>query len=494
MSDNPHDDGDQFHAIDDLIDSIVSEPTKPSLESAGRSTEPLIDASNDVDIVMRGNLPLAGFIWPPQYVKRLALEGGTSALVEMDEGTCKLMVFFSDPEDPALHTLPPVLATIDEAVDWLAANVRHLVVVPGHTESIDSYIGLEEHLILFTGADDPAVVAAYKLLARAVDSSKEVECRKPRTRLVFFGAQLDKARSAADRIERTAKRFMGAKVRWNDFCLQRVSDLHPFAGHDVPVPGGFGTRELVEQFRAARKEFIDGMNSGRADRWNDEQTSTADGHLEAPAPIEPTPPESAPRYPAVTEVDIDISKPEHPAATIEPDDRDERELEQIFVEDERIRAEEAKGLSDSEDAFHAPPEPTDHEPRPEPKAAAPAAPGVLLRLFPELRPVPVPLSIDPRIEAAVDAAGRLHLLASEEQLRLLRIAESSVRRNEPLIARAIETPAFDSGGLQLDVVVRDAAGNSDLHGSGLNLYLLLPAPIGGRHVMPLNNEHTARGL
>ena len=499
MNDTPYDDSDQGDAIDELIDAVVTGSTQPALQTTDVPLENGTDARNDVDIVIRGNMPVGGFIWPPQYVKRLALAGGTSGLIEMDEGTCHLMLFFPDEDDDARLTLPPVFATIDEAIDWLASNVRHLVVIPGPEESITSYIGLEEDLLLFSGTDDPAVVAAYKMLAHTIDCAKEVECRTPRTSLVFFGSELDKARNAADRIERTASRFMDAKVRWDEYSLQRISGLRPFEDHSIPIPGGFSTRELIEQFREARGEVIEGLTSGRADRWHasrEAPDATVDEPVDEPAVLGSTE-ASEPRYPTHDSLDIDISaeapREEDAPALESAGDALEQELDEVFEHDERVRAEEARALAETEppEVPAAPPGPSNHEPIDPPAPIRPIE-GSLLALFPGLRPAPVPLSIDARVEVGLDEAGRVHLIAREAQLRELRTAETWVRRNEQLITRAMSIPGFSSNGLRLDLLVDDAAACSDLHGSGLILHLLLPEGATPR-VVPLNNERTAGG-
>ncbi|MEC8560701.1 MAG: hypothetical protein VXY94_11560, partial [Planctomycetota bacterium] len=107
--------------------------------------------------------------------------------------------------------------------------------------------------------------------------------------------------------------------------------------------------------------------------------------------------------------------------------------------------------------------------------------------------VDLPCPVSPGIGLALDDQRRLHLVADEASLRDLRAAEAWAVRNRSQLAAVFADglAPFEDHGLRLDLVVRDAAAASDLHGTGLLLHLLVDAPGSGPSTIPLNNERTA---
>ena len=117
----------------------------------------------------------------------------------------------------------------------------------------------------------------------------------------------------------------------------------------------------------------------------------------------------------------------------------------------------------------------------------------LLAYFPHLRPLDFECPVGTGIWLAYDQRNnRLHLITTDGQLRSVGVARSWAIRNESLLRAVLPgLNTFAEDGLQVDLVVKDAAAASDLHGTGVRLYLLLAEESGGSKVVPLNTDETA---
>ena len=120
---------------------------------------------------------------------------------------------------------------------------------------------------------------------------------------------------------------------------------------------------------------------------------------------------------------------------------------------------------------------------------------VYAALISGLTPINLPCLTDASIELALDDQRRLHLIVDEHSLRGLRAAEAWATRNRPLLAAVLEREGglapFENRGIRFDLVVEDAAGASDLHGTGLFLHLLVETTESELFTIPLNHEKTA---
>jgi len=350
-----------------------------------------------------------------------------------------------------------------------------------------------------------------------------MKAKKLRASLVFFGSPIADSHEASKRIEKTARRFMGVNVSWNDYSLQRV-DAFQEQAREIPVEEGFGLTDFVTGFRRARSEVIERM--GR-DRFNDDAFDSRE-RLELEMPSEPSPPtpevlddeEKAALEAACdavfdgSDADLVVGPITAVEPTVIPPPADVLDLE---VDEDGLITEPSKttdaetpfepSLPSEEDldeatleAFEAvfdapPPEP----PTPEAPAVAagieekpasptvPASPsGSLLGHLHELRPVELSLPIDPRIECGLDRQDHLHLIAGESDLRLLQNTLGEIRQWESVIVAALKCAPFAEGGLHLDLILHDAAANSDLHGKGINLHLLIDPETDNPRLIPLN--------
>ncbi len=450
--------------LHELLDAWVPAPT--STDSVpDDSSQPIVARPLDIAIALRGNLPMAAFAWPAQYVKKLAPEGG-SALVSFVDGVLKVMYFQGSDESDSAHMQPEnsintdLLSdqadSIDGIIEFLANNVRNLVIIPDYRESYSSIIAHELPLLLFSGADQAAVEAAYLLLTRPVDSAKARDLSMPRVELVFFGSPAHEAEIAAGNIIDTARACMDIDVAWHGFALRRMDPHEHYEDVDLHVGSSYGVAEFIDAFKRHREV-------------SEKCTPTSE-------PVKRTEQSSGPDT-SGRERFADKRYPEHDPVTVRV-----TKAEQVSLQMPELFGEHGPPAS-------PPGEPPSGSPvEPKPSTAEPDR-GGLLQLFPHLRPVTQHIPIDPAIERGLDQDNRLHLLASEERLRELRSSALEIKRWEDMVVGSLKLLPFDEGGLQLDLLVTDPGLSSDLHGTGVNLYWI----DGAGRMVALNNERTARG-
>lgn len=116
-------------------------------------------------------------------------------------------------------------------------------------------------------------------------------------------------------------------------------------------------------------------------------------------------------------------------------------------------------------------------------ALEPVADGkpVLLSTYVEgLTTLPVHSPGHERVELAVDAAGRLHLLGREQTLREMRLVESWARAHRELIAMACPQHPIDQGAKAVcHIFSAEPVALADLHGADLRLHVLAPVQVNG---------------
>jgi hypothetical protein len=135
----------------------------------------------------------------------------------------------------------------------------------------------------------------------------------------------------------------------------------------------------------------------------------------------------------------------------------------------------------------------------EPKEPAPAvepeeegAPVPLAAYIDGVTPLDVRCPGHERLELAIDPAGRLHVVAREEQMRQLHVVEAWARAHRELIGRACPGHWIDpAAGTVCHVFTDRPATVADLHGSELRLHVLAPVDVEGRrgwYAAPLNAD------
>lgn len=462
----------------------------------------------EIDFLLQGNLPVRAGLWLVQYVGRIARNSGPTALIRLDAEECSVEVYGG--RSGEFPPPPALLNRVGEVVHWLAQTVERVVIVPAADEPFESVLQTRERMLLFTGGDDAAVVGAYRLARKLVDTAKELELAMPRAGLVVVGANPQKAQEVSTRIADTAARFMNIELPL-EAILQRMDVVESPVRLRIAVGPTFGVTELVEQVRrssrnASSLDAVD-MNVTALDERDEPDEIRDEDIVELGVAREQELPrvdfgEELAASSGSKEQDEVASLPPAPAKhashSEEPPEEPEAEAPFQAEVDSVLQVVEPEDLAELEEMFDAPGSDQQVDERgmldPEESPMEPSR-DVLLRHFPDLVAVDLPCPIDPRVRIALDESRRVHLLATEEQLRALRSSEAWLCRNESILGAALGGLApFAEGGIQLDLLVRNAAAASDLQGTGINLYLLLPVPDGTRTVIPLNNEQTARGF
>ena len=124
------------------------------------------------------------------------------------------------------------------------------------------------------------------------------------------------------------------------------------------------------------------------------------------------------------------------------------------------------------------------EPKPQAGIREPDDHGAALTLatfMDDVTPLDVRCPGHEQLELAVDAAGRVHVVAREQQMRWLHVVASWVAAHAQLIARSCPDQWIDVAATPVLHVFTDRpASLADLHGCDLRLHVLTPVTVDGR--------------
>ena len=121
----------------------------------------LADRFSRRTLVLVGHLPVMSGLWLSQYADREARESGPVCLVRLAADSVQLELFRTGSRRPSIRPQ----ATYEEALRAIGPTVSHWLVVPqhSHAEAIEIPEGTDD-IVVLTGADQAAIVAAYKLV------------------------------------------------------------------------------------------------------------------------------------------------------------------------------------------------------------------------------------------------------------------------------------------------------------------------------------------
>ena len=487
----------------------------------------------ELEVLFPGNLPVWANLWLPAYVRRVALTQGPVALIQLQYKSCSVQVFGGNADQ--VDVPETSRNRISDLSGWIAGNLARVVIVPRSIDDDEAILETELPITIMTGADEAAKIEAYRRSKELVEAARRAELQSPALSLVIAGTDEGTARVIAGRIAETANRFLKF-----DLPLELVipamgptSEAEPTvtAGPtlDVPVGPTYDTERLVAELRraaldrgsagpgplaqlplvesrpvaeaegGAARSAVPSAEQLLASLDDDpdlptrsvesvESMDSASSHeLAGLVGTERSATESESAAPDLDSPDLDSPDPESPGLDEPFDEESERiALRSKF---ESVSAPAMATLPESEPR-QDPAVPVEAQ---EPAAAATHAIPDHAALIPGLEVVDLPCPVSPRISLALDDRMRLHLVAEEASLRDLRAAEVWAIRNRSLLVAVFsdELAPFEDRGLRLDLVVHDAAGASDLHGTGLLLHLLVETTESERFTIPLNNEKTA---
>ena len=168
-----------------------------------------------VELLIPAHLPVQGGLWLVPYAGRAA-GSGNAMLVRMHDETIDFASIGNMPvELESCRSIETILNNLDTPVShWI-------VQPPTDGDAVSLLHGDPDVITLLSGADQAAVVGAYRLLKSFVTAAKDQDSLPP-IRIVIVGAEERAANDASSRIVQTAKHQLG---------------LHVEVGHPLPAMG-----------------------------------------------------------------------------------------------------------------------------------------------------------------------------------------------------------------------------------------------------------------
>jgi hypothetical protein len=155
------------------------------------------ELSTSIELLLPAHLPVQGGLWLVPYAGREA-GGGTVVLVRMHEETVDVAVLGKG--DVTLEGC----TSIEEALERVTIPNVHWIVQPPTDSDPASLLHCDaDRVTLLSGADQAAVVGAYRLLKGLISTSGG-SFELPNIQLVIVGAEERAATDAASRIIQTA--------------------------------------------------------------------------------------------------------------------------------------------------------------------------------------------------------------------------------------------------------------------------------------------------
>ncbi len=195
-----------------------------------------------VDLLLLGHLPVQGGLWLIPYAGR-ETEGGVGALIRMHEDTVDLAIVGNSNVDIS------TCSSLEEAFEIVGPEVKNWMIQPPSDADSTALLHCDaDRITLLSGADQAAVVGAYRLLKGLVVASGTTEA-KPAMNLVIVGTEERAAHDAANRIVQTAHHQLGVQLS--------VSQPLPAMGSNsrVASQGSFqrtsGVVDILTRIRAA---------------------------------------------------------------------------------------------------------------------------------------------------------------------------------------------------------------------------------------------------
>ncbi|MCH2161639.1 MAG: hypothetical protein MK085_07160 [Phycisphaerales bacterium] len=428
-----------------------------------------------VTVAICGHLPVMAGLWVTQYADRVAEASGPTGLVRLEGGRCSLELFRTPSEAARMGHGCSML----DSIEAVAHRVRRWIICVDERDAAETVRAGSDEVVVLTGADKPAVLAAYRLAKAA--ASKAGPKDELDLGLVVVGASEQRTQAVGGVLRTVAGEFMGRPLEVID-SIQRMDVVESarrmlFNEQDRVTPAE--AVELLEEL-SLECEQPDGLDGGF------DAPPAGDVQLRYVQPTEP-----------VEDVDASVDpRPRHgsrPTVRLSPalpSVRMDSRFRDIKVLDIDLQAD--AGMVEEEVARRRQDSP--EEPVVQELPEADQSDGIA-RHFPELMSLPYRCPLARGIELAKDDQGRLRLLCRDEDLAQARVAASWATANEALIRIATEDLAGGDLPMVIDVVTDDATKVTDLHRTGVRLHLVSPVNGAGDDQWfraELNTEETAR--
>lgn len=504
-------------------------PAMPS--SAAHSTpsaEPMVPAAHNRHAVMTellivGHLPVRAGLWLVPYADLLARQLGTVALIRLDgqEPTLQLL------RAPEAFATAPLRMPLQQTIMDLSACVDLWMLRGGERLSADDAIDCHpDRITILSSADEAAVVAAYQTIKDLAQAAEHPQRTLPAIGMAMVGCDQSAADAVLDRLNRTTVSFLGVEVKQVALLPRMDAGIkctrYVTFGQQEP-PGVLQVRHWIEESKTSQSSAATsalpfaGAARAAASTVISEQPSVI-GRITPPPETfvhdarrilrspggEFAPPAAPTNPPSVPSVRAPLPSITRPAAAVPPAAQPPAPAPPHMVvtpaEREELLNAIAPGISGVSGA-KLPPKvvmqlehkrPTPQRPVIEPDDRGQPIP--LARFVSGLNALPLRPPGHERIEIAVDATGRLHLLARETGLRELPVVEQWAFAHRELLAMACPTLRIDpaAGRTVCHVFTAEPATLADLHGSEMRLHVLAPVTVGDKtawFAAPLNVVH-----
>lgn len=486
--------------FDDLADLFLTPESKPTPRPASTPGS-AADRLSAITVAVAGHLPVSAGLWLAQLTDRLARDHGPTGLVRFVAGQVHVEVFRAGaPQD---HGDP---LDLHEALALATRLAPRWIVVPEASASSGEILRSGGgSLLLLTGADETAVVAAYRILKSLAEEAMVEGRALPPISVGVLGAGDVQVAAAMHKLNRTAEAFLAVELPLA-VTMPRMEPLESSLRLMLPAPRNLPFEEvptLLEQMLRERP------------------TRSIEPRPAAPPP--PTAREgSAPRE-ATERREPTAATPSWPFdATPRPVERPEVETVgeqsgasirpvpggvQRLVAGRSVPWESLPGgpparPATPSDPTRLPPAPDDGfmrtGDRRDPARAmlaerSPTAP--LLARFEELRPMPVGCPYHPAVELGVDAEGRLHIVARLEDLADVEATAAWTSDHATLLRLACPgVRCSDPSDLVIDLVTARAKDAMSLLHSPIRLHLVAEVKVGAERGwlrLPLNDAAAA---
>lgn len=469
------------NAIDELTALFLSPHEPAPLELVGG--EPRSEGDHGpmhVTVAICGHLPVMAGLWVTQYADRVGATHGPTGLLRLEGGRCSLELFRTSRDDARIDQGSSLL----DSLQSMGGMLRRWIVCVDESDASESVRCGVDEVVVLTGADKPAVLAAYRIAKTA--SARLLPDDDVRLGLVVVGANEKRSHEVGEVLSVAAGEYMNRTIEVSD-TIERMDVIESarrmlFAERERATPGeaisllrGLGPKASVEletkeleQDLDIEPEILDAIELP-------EEGDAPLRFIDAEPPMAPPsgmrlPPIVPPIVPSYTDSSLDLE--------VAPQPRNQPRTRSVVVE------------------------PMDESPaQAEPALAEPARRendrAGLVAHFPEFEPIAFRCPHAKMIELALDATGRLRLLCPVEQHSDARVVSAWAQANDALLRAAIPSLATETIEPMVDLITEDAVAVADLHHTGVRLYLLTPLEIEGEkrwHRIDLNSDGTAQIL
>ncbi len=513
-------------AFEELTALFTTEDASPPLELMDEVNEDLQptgskNLANEIRITIAicGHLPVMAGLWVTQYADRMGERYGSTGLLRLEGGRCSLELF----RTPKSRARVEQGSSLIESIRAVGPGIHRWIVCVDDVDSAEAIRAGAHEVVVLTGADKPAVLAAYRIAKTAaarVPTDTQLELG-----LVVVGAGEQRTRAVGEVLAAAATEYM-------DRPLEVVESIHRmdvvesarrmlFAERERATPGD-SIAALLEL--GPPPEVVDvAAEPPVASKPIEKMPADPEEHAESLEDIDPVESiRSGLRYidsPPPVKKPSGVPAPEGPRREVRLTPR-LSESEEAAQSDEVIEFGVVKEVariinehdSDAIEEIMSPIEVDDHEPpsvTQQVDQSRESATGAqvsdhrrssderegLGSHFPEFVPIEFRCPIARMVELALDDAGNLRLLCRDTELAHARMAVSWAKSNEALLRAAV--PEMNSSPLDpaISLVTESAENVADLHRTGVRLHLLTSLDIEGQMRwirVDLNSDDSAR--